>query len=155
MRTVYKLLVVFNLLCFTMLSSCQAMLNDGREYQGVARDLDGKIIANKDLFINTDLRFGGPYAPVACKEEHYVTSDHRGVYRLTIGRENETLLHKAVEWNGATPFLTIAIKGVEESTTEMLTIPYLMESEDKVFFKLWIDDLSNQLKSSIKYKLEK
>ena len=130
------------------------MHNEGVEYQGVALNVDGKVMSNQDLFIKTDLRFGGPYGPVACKEEHYVTTDHRGVYRLSIGRDNETLLQKALEWNGETPFLTIAINGVEGKTTEMLTIPFLMESEDKVFFKLWIDDLSNQLKSSIKYKFE-
>ena len=130
----FPIILMFMLLTAPVFA--QAVQQNFINYQGVARDADGKPMGHEEVDINIKLRFGAPDAPVVYDENHYVTTDAAGVFSLKIGTGRETGdPYKAVVWNGFAPYTTLSLNGHEMGTTEMLAVPYAITSGDKQFIK--------------------
>lgn len=103
----------------------------GMNYQAVARDLNGKVLANEkiDLIITlqSDLRTG----KVEYQETHSVTTNDLGLFSLVIGEGDKRLgAMSRVPWSTNDIFMKVSLKDhsmsnfKEISNSRLLAVPY-------------------------------
>ena len=87
MRTLFLLSV--NLLFTTvMILHAQDKMPQAVSYQAVARDAQGKVVAQKAIGIQVEILKGSTTGAVVFSETHFPTSSQTGTVNLLIGNEN-------------------------------------------------------------------
>jgi len=100
-------------------------------YQGVARDGNGQLLADTALDLQLALRFGSANSAVAYEENHSVFTDANGVFSLQIGDGTATTgNYSTLPWGSAAAFISVSIDGVFLGTTEIMAVPYAISSGD-------------------------
>lgn len=103
----------------------------GMNYQAVARDATGQIIANQPIQLEATLRVDGPDGKVVYSEVHQVTTSELGLFTLVIGQgETKGDDFATVPWSEKNIWLEMAIaeKGNQKFTllgaSQLLAVPY-------------------------------
>ncbi len=102
-------------------------------YQAVARDAQGKVVAEKQIGIKVEILKGSAEGDVVYSETHVPTSSRTGTINLLIGQgTSEIGTFSAIDWGGDTYFLQLSMdlaggNNYEKvSTTQMLPVPYAL-----------------------------
>ena len=91
-------------------------------------NIDGTILANKDVKIDVSILEGSTTGKVVFTETHRSTTNKFGVVNLTIGSVNLTDLAK-VDFSKQNYFLKIEADDTEVSTTQLVSVPYALASK--------------------------
>ena len=132
MRTLFLLSV--NLLFTTvMILHAQDKMPQAVSYQAVARDAQGKVVAQKAIGIQVEILKGSTIGTVVFSETHFPTSSKTGTVNLLIGQgTRKTGTFSSVDWGADTYFLQLSMdlsggSNYEKvSTTQMLPVPYAL-----------------------------
>ncbi len=144
-KTVIKL-TIFGIWLIGLVSERVAAQTSGINYQAVAidmsrtdgfgRNVNGKVLSNKELMVRFIIREESEDGPPVFEEVHQTTTDPFGVFRLLIGGgELNGLGH--LNWNYQTYFLEVAIDlgdgaGFTILGIEQLVVPpYSMDGDDQ------------------------
>ncbi|WP_418551356.1 hypothetical protein [Parabacteroides goldsteinii] len=132
MRTLFLLLV--NLLFTTvMILHAQDKMPQAVSYQAVARDAQGKVVAQKVIGIQVEILKGSTTGAVVFSETHSPTSSQTGTVNLLIGQGTRKIgTFSSVDWGADTYYLQLSMdlsggSNYEKvSTTQMLPVPYAL-----------------------------
>ena len=88
----------------------QSNLPQGMNYQAVARDFDGQIIADQDIHLRIRLLAGSKQERIVYTETHEVTTNKMGLFNLIIGEgQSGKEAFSAVPWSSEDIWLDIAL----------------------------------------------
>ena len=132
MRTLFLLSV--NLLFTTvMILHAQDKMPQAVSYQAVARDAQGKVVAQKAIGIQVEILKGSTTGAVVFSETHSPTSSQTGTVNLLIGQGTRKIgTFSSVDWGADTYYLQLSMdlsggSNYEKvSTTQMLPVPYAL-----------------------------
>lgn len=104
---------------------------DGMNYQAVARDLDGKPLAEKEITLQVELGGNLESGRADYSETHRVKTNNLGLFNLIIGR-GEVFRgdFASIPWSKKNIWMQVAIQNGDESEfavlskSQMLSVPY-------------------------------
>ena len=100
-------------------------------YQGVARNGAGQLMANENMTLGIALKMGSASGAAAYAENHSVTTDANGVFSIKIGNgEAVSGAYGNMPWGSEATFVTVLVNGSEIGTTELMAVPYALSSGD-------------------------
>jgi len=125
------------LLCMWLFATCflqaQDKMPQAVSYQAVARDAQGKVVAQKPIGIQVEILKGSTTGTVVFSETHTPTSSNTGTVNLLIGQgTRKTGSFSSVDWGADTYYLQLSMdlnggSNYEKvSTTQMLPVPYAL-----------------------------
>lgn len=125
------------LLCMWLFATCflqaQDKMPQAVSYQAVARDAQGKVVAQKPIGIQVEILKGSTTGTVVFSETHSPTSSQTGTVNLLIGQgTRKTGSFSLVDWGADTYYLQLSMdlnggSNYEKvSTTQMLPVPYAL-----------------------------
>ena len=125
------------LLCMWLFATCflqaQDKMPQAVSYQAVARDAQGKVVAQKPIGIQVEILKGSTTGTVVFSETHTPTSSNTGTVNLLIGQgTRKTGTFSSVDWGADTYYLQLSMdltggSNYEKvSTTQMLPVPYAL-----------------------------
>ncbi len=131
----FKLLLLFSLSLSCLVVYSQEIQKNFINYQGVARDAEGEVMADETINIQIAIKFGAPDIPASYIENHEVETDQNGVFRLLIGNGTQvTGDYGDLSWGGIASYLTISLNGTELGTSEIMAVPYAITSGDNRWY---------------------
>ena len=121
-----KLFVTFTLAILAMVSFSQ--IPQTMSYQGVVRDADNKLVADKQVTVSVQILQGTDDGTAVYSESHEVTTNANGLMTFELGSKDAENFSK-IDWSNAPYFVkTVAefdgkqIQGV----TPLLAVPYAL-----------------------------
>ena len=125
------------LLCMWLFAACflqaQDKMPQAISYQAVARDAQGRVIAEKTIGIQVEILKGSTTGTVVFSEIHSPTSSQTGTVNLLIGQGTRKIgTFSSVDWGADTYYLQLSMdlsggSNYEKvSTTQMLPVPYAL-----------------------------
>lgn len=125
------------LLCMWLLATCFVQAQDKMpqaiSYQAVARDAQGKVIAQKPVGVQVEILKGSTSGTVVFSETHSPTSSQTGTINLLIGQGSRKIgAFSSVDWGADTYYLQLSMdltggsNYAKVSTTQMLPVPYAL-----------------------------
>lgn len=123
------------LLCMWLLAACfvQAQMPQAISYQAVARDAQGKVVAEKSVGIQVEILKGSTTGTIVFSETHTPTSSKTGTVNLLIGQgTRKTGSFSSIDWGADTYYLQLSMdltggSNYEKvSTTQLLPVPYAL-----------------------------
>ncbi|WP_373516866.1 hypothetical protein [Pricia sp.] len=131
MKSNYFFIAILLALFFAPGARAQEAQKDFINYQGVARNAEGQLMAEEGMTLGIALKFGAANAPSQYEENHSLTTDANGVFSLKIGNGNTVAGdYNNLPWGGGATFMTVTINGNAIGTTEMMAVPYAIRSGD-------------------------
>jgi hypothetical protein len=124
----------FLILLFTLIATYAAFSQAGLtgiNYQAVARNTSGTILANQPVSVRISV-LGGAAGPVQYLETHNLSTNQLGLFTLQIGKGTATTgTFTTVPWQNANQFLRVelAINGGaynDLGTTQLMSVPYAL-----------------------------
>ena len=132
MKTLFLLLVNLLFATGTVLQA-QDKMPQAVSYQAVARDAQGKVVAQKPIGIQVEILKGSTIGTVVFSETHSLTSSKTGTVNLLIGQGIRKIgTFSSVDWGADTYYLQLSMdltggSNYEKvSTTQMLPVPYAL-----------------------------
>ncbi|WP_418551358.1 hypothetical protein [Parabacteroides goldsteinii] len=132
MKTMFLLLVNLLFATGTVLQA-QDKMPQAVSYQAVARDAQGKVVAQKAIGIQVEILKGSTTGTVVFSETHSPTSSQTGTVNLLIGQGTRKIgTFSSVDWGADTYYLQLSMdlnggSNYEKvSTTQMLPVPYAL-----------------------------
>lgn len=126
-RYIQLILLMILPICYSIAQS----VPQGMKYQAVARDLQGHILANKDLQLKIILYSDPVQRVVAYEEMHKVLTSDLGLFSLSVGDGIPMKGHfNSVPWSEQEVWMSVAIQTEDEtdfttiSDSKMLSVPY-------------------------------
>lgn len=122
-------------LCITILATGQSV-PQGIPFQGVARDLEGHPIGNKEIDIRIHLLQEQTTGSLLYVEYHQITTNNLGLFQLVVGQGRATEADfSTVPWSRSDIWLELAIRETGSSTgyevlssSQLLSVPYAMHA---------------------------
>lgn len=105
-------------------------------YQGIARDNGGNVLANQNIGLQISLRSGSPTGTIEFQETHSVTTNQFGLFNIKVG--NGTVVSgamNAISWGGNTHFMQVEMDASggttysDMGTSQLLSVPYALYAE--------------------------
>ena len=132
MKALFLLLV--NLLFGAVITlQAQDKIPQSISYQAVARDAQGKVVAQKAIGIQVEILKGSTTGTVVFSETHSPTSSQTGTVNLLIGQGTRKIgTFSSVDWGADTYYLQLSMdlnggSNYEKvSTTQLLPVPYAL-----------------------------
>jgi len=105
-------------------------------YQAVARNSDGSLIANQTVAIRLSILDGSIYGASLYVEVHHPVTNQFGLFTVNVGGGTvEYGLFGAIQWDSNTKFLKVEMDANNGSsytlmgTTQLLSVPYALYAE--------------------------
>ncbi|WP_257668633.1 beta strand repeat-containing protein [Parapedobacter tibetensis] len=104
----------------------------GINYQAVARNLDGTVLANKPVDVRISIISGSPAGTVQYREAHSVSTNALGLFTLQIGKGNASLgTFAEIPWEEANQFAKVELavnngSYTDLGTTELMSVPFAL-----------------------------
>jgi hypothetical protein len=127
----------FLLVCSILIGSLQtlqAQAPQAMNYQGIARNLDGKALANQAMHLRISIIDGAQNGTIIYTETHDVRTNQFGLYTLKIGEGTVTVgTFKDIQWNTFNKY--VHVENLENNvytdlgTTQLLSVPYALYAE--------------------------
>jgi len=131
MKKILLILSICNiLLVHSVMGQTQAEApTNGMNYQAVARDVTGKILANQQITLKISFSANTKEKQTFYTEVHQVTTDELGLFNLVIGEGKEPVgAMKDIPWAAEQIWLDVALKGGQEfsliGSVELRAVPY-------------------------------
>ncbi len=114
----------------------QAQGPEGINYQAVARDPEGKVLANADMTVRLGIRKGAPDGVLLWQEDHEVTTNAQGLFTVILGggdgeRSGGSLdSFRDIDWSTGDLFLETSLGLTDDGTflsmgaSPVLAVPY-------------------------------
>ncbi len=104
-------------------------------YQAVARDASGNLIANQAVQVRFTVHQGSANGTVAYQESHSVTTNDYGLFSLHIGEGTvNTGSFSNIPWGSAACFLQVEINDgngyLDLGTTQLVSVPYALYANE-------------------------
>ena len=129
-----KLSALVILLCASM--SVLAQAPQSFNYQGVARDNAGNIIANQNIGLQLDLRQSTANGAVLFTETHATSTNAFGLFNIAVGSGTPQLSTlSAIDWSTGPYFLEVSMDATGGTsyqslgTSQLLSVPYALYAE--------------------------
>ncbi len=131
MKKVINNVILLSLLLICTLVSAQSVQKNFINYQGVAKNASGDILAEESINIQIALKFGAPDIAASYVENHTITTNANGIFALLIGNGTPvTGDFDTLQWGGIASYVTISLNGAEIGTNELMAVPYAITSGD-------------------------
>ncbi len=122
------LYLLFFILTAALGSFAQSGLS-GINYQAVARNSNGTVLANQAVSVRFSIRGGGPNGAVEYQETHNTATNTIGLFTLQLGRGTPvTGTFAAVPWGNANQFLQVEVNTgggfVNLGTSQLMSVPF-------------------------------
>jgi hypothetical protein len=130
-----KKLLLPLILLFAMAGVGFSQSPDAVNYQAVARDGSGLLLANQNLDIRIGVYSGASAATLVYEESHVLTTNQFGLFSLKIG-EGVVLsgVFSAIAWEGDEHHLKVEVDDgsgyVDLGTNQLVTVPYAFHSRN-------------------------
>ncbi|GEM_PF-2867214 len=127
--------VLISLFLVAALFSALAQSPDRVNFQMVARNASGDVLANQSLGIQFVIRQGSPGGTSIYTETHSLISNDFGLINLQIGAGNTLDDFSAIDWAAGPYFLETAmdfnggVNYVTLGTTEFVSVPYALHAQ--------------------------
>jgi hypothetical protein len=114
--------------------TAQAQAPQAMNYQGIARSIEGKALANKSLKLHISIIDGKDNGETVYSETHVITTNQFGLYNLKIG-EGKPLsgLFENIQWQLHNKYIKVELNEngtlVDLGTTQLLSVPYALYAE--------------------------
>ena len=133
---IMKALKLFLITIFLSMVSLLNAQSNFINYQGVAKNAAGDVLANENIIIQLSLRYGTSTTPPSFTENHNVTTNANGLFSLQIG-SGTTINgnYNNLVWGEADAFLSVSIDAVFVGTTELHSVPFAISSADSQWGK--------------------
>lgn len=133
-------------LCGAIASTAQGV-PQAFNYQGVARDASGEVLANQAMTVRASIIDGGSSA-VLYTETHAVTTNTFGLFTLAIGTGTPVSgTFAAVDWSAGIRELGVALDlgagFVDLGSSRLLSVPYALAAGSAGAGNIALDDLTN------------
>ncbi|MEM0996040.1 MAG: hypothetical protein AAGN35_03125 [Bacteroidota bacterium] len=119
-------------------------------YQAVARDASGNLIANQSIGIKINILEGSAFGPVEYSETHAVTTNQFGLFTLQVGRGLPvTGTFSTVTWTDADQWMQVELDPSGGTnyflmgSSELLSVPYALFAEKVGNVTLGLGDLTD------------
>ena len=127
-----KHFILFIFIAFFAVNSFSQALPKGMNYQAVARDQKGQVIANEDIELKIELTsLQSGHEKIYYSESHNVTTNLLGLFSLTIGEgKSEKGGYDLIPWSTEDIFMNVSIgdKATQSftniSSNKLLAVPY-------------------------------
>lgn len=128
---------LFFFLCFwVLLSQGFAQPPQAMNYQAVARNADGSIVAGQPLGVRFSIVEGSAAGSALYQETHQTTTNTSGLFTLAIGKGRAVSgSFSVIDWGSGAKFLKVEIAlggGTNyqlQGTTQLLSVPYALYAE--------------------------
>ncbi|GGG99047.1 hypothetical protein GCM10007415_38440 [Parapedobacter pyrenivorans] len=131
MKRYFPYCVVVFLTLASHMAQAQSGLT-GINYQAVARNLDGTVMAGKDVDVRISIIGGSANGMVQYQEEHRVKTNALGLFTLQIGKGTPSQgTFSAIPWQEANQFVKVALavdngSYTDLGTTELMSVPFAL-----------------------------
>lgn len=126
-----NIILMIAFLSILMTTKAQKTTDLGMNYQAVARDASGQILANKNIQMRAKLLIEGPEGKVVYSEIHELTTSELGLFNIIIGQGDSKGEDFAnVPWSEKNIWLEMAIADEEDrdftvlGASQLLAVPY-------------------------------
>lgn len=119
-------------------------------YQAVARDASGNLIASQNIGIKVNILQGSAFGPVEYSESHSVTTNQFGLFTIQVGRGTAiTGTFSGVGWTDADQWMQVEMDPSGGSnyflmgSSELLSVPYALFAEKVGNVNMGLGDLND------------
>lgn len=125
------LLAILMLILLSLEASAQSGLN-GINYQAVARNADGTVLAEKAIRVRLSILGESPSGEVQYREEHQLVTNKLGLFTLQIGQgQSNQGTFASIPWQNADQFLKVEVAvngGIfnDLGTTPLMSVPFAL-----------------------------
>lgn len=133
MKTIQRIVVAL-LMVLPILASAQSpqLFN----YQGVARDNGGNILANQNLGLQIDIRQSTPTGTVIFSETQATATNDFGLFNISIGGGTPVVATlSAIDWSNGPYYLEVSMDAsggtnyVSMGVSQLMSVPYALYAE--------------------------
>ncbi|MEO0895922.1 MAG: tail fiber domain-containing protein [Bacteroidota bacterium] len=118
-----KTLILLTLALATM--AAQAQLTTGFNYQAVARDAAGNILANTAINLRFEIKEATPGGTLVYSETHSPTTNDFGLFNLAIGGGTVSVgTFDDIVWEANPHYLIVELNGAKIDTSQFQAVPY-------------------------------
>jgi len=118
-------------------------------YQGVARDAAGNVLASHLITLRVSILNGGPTAQAVYTETHSITTNQFGLFTIQVGGGTVVFgTFSNVPWTNGAEWMKVEMDTnggsayVDMGTTQLLTVPYALVA-GKISGSMLLDDLND------------
>ncbi len=98
-------------------------------YQAVAHDASGDVLASQSLSVNVQILSGSATGTLMYEESHTVTTNQYGLFYFKIGEGVVSSgAMNSIAWETADHFVNINVNGNNLGTTQLVSVPYALAS---------------------------
>ncbi|MDC0303616.1 tail fiber domain-containing protein [Flavobacteriales bacterium] len=131
----FSLLLIFSYAFITGTSLAQTVPQE-MNYQGVARDAAGNVLANQPIGLQIDLRQTTSTGTVVYGESHAVTTNQFGLFNIKIGSGSVVLgTISGIDWSSGPYYVEVGMDAAGGTTyvslgvSQLLSVPYALYAE--------------------------
>jgi hypothetical protein len=129
MKQLYSLLLLLMIACSSAFAQQPALT--GTNYQAVVRNLNGTVVANKEMTVRVSILGGSANGTLQYEESHTVTSNTLGLITLQVGKGNPSSgTFTDVPWQNANQYLKVEVNVgsgfVDLGTTQLMSVPFAL-----------------------------
>jgi len=110
----------------------QAQVPDATNYQALARDSNGAIMANQSISVTFIIHSGSAGGTIVYEEDHNSTNTSQfGLFSLQLGQGTPvTGTYAAINWGANSHWLEIAVNGASVGAQQLIAVPYALLARD-------------------------
>ncbi|MBL0018415.1 MAG: hypothetical protein IPP17_18745 [Bacteroidetes bacterium] len=145
-----KSILLLAVLLLTTIATWAQGVPQALNYQAVARDAAGTILANQAIRLKINILQGGAFGPVQYSETHSATTNQFGLFALKVGRGTPvTGTFSNVPWTQADQWLQVEMdpNGGNNfflmGSSELISVPYALYAERVGIVNLALNDLTD------------
>jgi hypothetical protein len=130
--------IIFGWIFLVNVTMVAGQVPTGFNYQGVARDVDGAVLANTPLEVTFAIHSGTEEGELVWEELHTITTDATGAFSLLLGNDpgkrtaGNALEFGAIDWSADKFFLKVFLDGSEVGTAQLMSVPYAAVAQHAV-----------------------
>ena len=131
-----KSILLLAVLLLTTIATWAQGVPQALNYQAVARDAAGTILANQAIRLKINILQGGAFGPVQYSETHSATTNQFGLFALKVGRGTPvTGTFSSVPWTQADQWLQVEMDPAGGNnfflmgSSELISVPYALYAE--------------------------
>ncbi|MBI1287991.1 MAG: hypothetical protein GC178_10465 [Flavobacteriales bacterium] len=122
---------------FLIFGSAQAQSPEMFNYQGVARDNGGNVLANQNIGLQMDIRQTTSTGTVVYSETHTTTTNALGIFNIKLGNGTPvTGTIGAIDWSAGPYFVEVGMDATggtnyqSMGVSQLLSVPYALYAEN-------------------------
>lgn len=130
MKKINLIFILLAILLGFFSKKAMAQTPEGINYQAIARDNVGVLMANQSITVVFTIRQGNALGSNIYRETHLITTNDLGLFNTVIGQGSANLgIFSAIDWSLGSYYLNTQLNGTDLGTTELLSVPYSLYSK--------------------------